>query len=151
MAKKKVATLGCDHAGFAYKDKVIQVLHDSGYTILDHGTHSTESTDYADHIHPVGYDIDIGKASIGVILCGSGNGAAITANKHQKVRAAICWTDELAALARQHNDANVLSIPSRFVDEKTALSMLHIFLTTEFEGGRHQRRIDKIPVTDKTC
>jgi ribose 5-phosphate isomerase B len=148
MENKTVAAIGCDHGGFAYKEKIITVLKDHGFEVVDHGTNSVDSTDYPDHIHPVGNDIDCGKASIGIILCGSGNGAAMTANKHQKVRAALCWTDELASLARLHNNANVLAIPARFVDEKTAISMVNTFLETEFEGGRHSRRVDKIPSKD---
>ena len=148
MSEKTVAAVGCDHAGFDYKDDVVAVLREHGYEVNDHGTGSGESTDYPDHIHPVGQDIDDGKASIGVILCGSGNGAAMTANKHQSVRAALCWTVELAELARLHNNANVLSIPARFVDRATAISMTEAFLTTEFEGGRHQRRVSKIALDD---
>ena len=148
MSEKTVATVGCDHAGYAYKDAVLSVLREHGYEVIDHGTGSEDSTDYPDHIHPVGQDIDEGKASIGVILCGSGNGAAMTANKHQSVRAALCWSDELAKLARLHNNANVLAIPARFVDEATAISMTKHFLNTEFEGGRHQRRVDKIAIDD---
>ena len=148
MENKTVAAVGCDHGGFDYKEQVIQILKEHGYEVLDHGTYSADSTDYPDHIHPVGNDIDCGKASVGIILCGSGNGAAMTANKHQKVRAALCWTTELASLARQHNNANVLAIPARFVDEETAMSMVNTFLETEFEGGRHTRRVDKISYTD---
>jgi ribose 5-phosphate isomerase B len=148
MEKKAVATVGCDHGGFAYKQEVIDVLKDHGYEVLDHGTNSADSTDYPDHVHPVGHDIDCGNASVGIILCGSGNGAAMTANKHQKVRAALCWTAELASLARLHNDANVLSIPARFVDKETAIAMVNTFLETEFEGGRHARRVDKISSND---
>ena len=144
MTNKTVAAVGCDHAGFDYKDQVISALKNHGYEVVDHGTGSVESTDYPDHIHPVGQDIDDGRANIGIILCGSGNGAAMTANKHQSVRAALCWTKELAELARLHNNANVLSIPARFVDEATAIAMVEAFLTTDFEGGRHQRRVDKI-------
>ena len=148
MVNKAIAAVGCDHGGFEYKDKVIAILKDHGYEVLDHGTNSADSTDYPDHIHPVGNDIDCGKASLGIILCGSGNGAAMTANKHEKVRAALCWTAELASLARLHNDANVLSVPARFVDEETAIAMVSTFLETEFEGGRHSRRVDKIPSSD---
>ena len=144
MSEKKTASVGCDHAGYAYKNQVISMLEREGYTVMDHGTGSEESTDYPDHIHPVGHDLDTGKAEIGIILCGSGNGAAMTANKHQSVRAALCWDAELASLARQHNDANVLSIPARFVNEATALAMVKTFVDTPFEGGRHARRVNKI-------
>ncbi len=152
MGAKTHISIGCDHAGFDYKDDVIAALEALGFEVADHGTNSTDSTDYPDHIHPVGHDIDCGRSSMGIILCGSGNGAAMTANKHANVRAALCWTDELAALARQHNNANVLSIPARFVDRDTAIAMVRTFMTTEFEGGRHQRRVDKIPVnSDQNC
>lgn len=146
MGDKKVVSLGCDHAGYDYKEEVVEILKEYGYEILDHGTDSVDSTDYPDHIHPVGEDIEANKADIGVIMCGSGNGAAMTANKHQGVRAALVWNPELAKLARQHNDANVISIPARFVDKETAIAMLKAFLSTEFEGGRHQRRVDKIAI-----
>lgn len=148
MADTQIVTVGCDHAGYDYKDDVIQLVKKHGYAVIDHGTNSTDSTDYPDHIHPVGCDLDMNDAAIGIILCGSGNGAAMTANKHQSVRAALCWSEEIASLARQHNDANVLAIPARFVDRDTALKMVEIFLTTPFEGGRHQRRVSKIPAGD---
>ena len=151
MSEKTAIAVGCDHAGFDYKDAVIGVLKEHGYEVIDHGTNSTDSTDYPDHIHPVGTDIDNGKAELGIILCGSGNGAAMTANKHQNVRAALVWNTELAALARQHNNANVISIPARFVDENTAKAMVKTFLESEFEGGRHQRRVDKIPLDPQDC
>ena len=146
MGDKKVASIGCDHAAYEYKDDVEKLLNDFVYDIIDHGTDSAESTDYPDHIHPVSDDVESHKADVGVIMCGSGNGAAMTANKHQGVRAALVWNVELAKLARQHNDANVISIPARFVDKETALDMLKAFLSTEFEGGRHQRRVDKIAI-----
>jgi len=148
MGDKKVASLGCDHAGYDYKDEVVEILKEYGYEILDHGTDSADSTDYPDHVHPVGEDIEADKADIGVIMCGSGNGAAMTANKHQGVRAALVWNPELAKLARQHNDANVISIPARFIDKETAIAVLKAFLSTEFEGGRHQRRVDKIAIQE---
>ena len=141
--KKKIA-VGADHAGFLYKEAIVHWLKRNGYEVFDAGTNSEESTDYPDHIHPVADAVEKGEALFGIITCGSGNGAAMTANKHQGIRAALCWTNELASLARQHNDANILSIPSRFVPEAVALSMLQTFLETPFEGGRHQRRVDKI-------
>ena len=104
-----------------------------------------ESVDYADFVHPVAKDIEKGKANIGIVICGSGNGAAMTSNKHQKVRAALCWTTEITKLSREHNDANILSIPARFVTETLALEMVDIFISAEFEGGRHEKRIGKIP------
>ena len=141
---KELIALGSDHAGYKYKSLIVDWLKNNGYEIFDAGTHSEESTDYPDHIHPVADMIESGEAKAGIILCGSGNGAAMTANKHQGIRAALCWNTELAALARQHNDANILAIPGRYVDESLALDMVKVFLTTEFEGGRHQRRVDKI-------
>ena len=149
MSEKKCAAMGCDHAGFIYKDAIADILKSRGIEVQDHGTYSLESTDYPDHIHPVGDDIDSGRAEIGIILCGSGNGAAMTINKHKGVRGALCWSAELAKLARMHNDANVLAIPARFVDEATALDMVRVFLDTPFEGGRHARRVGKISATEE--
>ena len=142
--KKGLIALGSDHAGYKYKSIIVDWLKDNGYDIFDAGTNSEDSTDYPDHIHPVADMIESGEAKAGIILCGSGNGAAMTANKHQGIRAALCWNTELAALARHHNDANILAIPGRYVDESLALDMVKVFLTTQFEGGRHQRRVDKI-------
>ena len=141
----KIISIGCDHAGFEYKKSIIRMLNKMGYETIDHGAFSNDSTDYPDHIHPVAEDIEKGIVDLGIIMCGSGNGAAITANKHQKIRAALCWKKELAELARQHNDANILAMPARFVSLRLAKEMVKIFLNTDFEGGRHQRRIDKIP------
>ncbi len=141
-----VIAIGSDHAGFEYKELIIDRLADKGFVVADFGCYSSESVDYPDFIHPVADAIETGFAEWGIILCGSGNGAAMTANKHQEIRAAICWNVELASLARQHNDANVLTIPARYVDETVALEMIDTFLETVFEGGRHQRRVDKIPL-----
>ena len=141
---RSVIAIGADHAGYLFKTSVIHWLRRNGYEVLDYGTDSESSTDYPDHIHPVADAVEEGRASLGIILCGSGNGAAMTANKHQGIRAALCWNNELASLARMHNDANILSIPARFVPEAVALSMVQTFLETPFEGGRHQRRVDKI-------
>jgi len=143
IQKEKIA-VGADHAGVSYKTAIVNWLNQNGYTVFDAGTASEESTDYPDHIHPVADMVENGEAKAGIILCGSGNGAAMTANKHQGIRAALCWNTELASLARQHNDANILALPARFVDESLALSMVEIFLNTPFEGGRHKRRVDKI-------
>lgn len=137
-------SIGSDHAGYEYKKFIIAFLRDRGVVVIDHGTKDTDSVDYPDFIHPVGNDIDTGVVDFGIVLCGSGNGAAIAANKHHLVRCALCWNTELAQLARQHNNANVLSIPSRFVNIETALKISDVFLNTPFEGGRHQRRVDKI-------
>lgn len=136
--------IGCDHAGYEYKENLIKTLQDAGWQVVDKGTYSTDSTDYPDYAHPVATMVEEGAAAAGILICGSGNGVCITANKHQGIRAALCWLDELAALARQHNNANVLCIPSRFVPLTLAQSMTHIFLTTHFEGGRHQNRVNKI-------
>lgn len=137
-------SIGNDHAGTGYKISLSQWLSDEGHTVINHGTDTEESVDYPDFIHPVARDIESGKADLGIIICGSGNGAAMTANKHAKIRAALCWNTELAALARQHNNANILSLPARFVSENESLAMVKTFLSTAFEGGRHQRRIDKM-------
>lgn len=144
----KVIGIGCDHAGVDYKDLISQKLTDLGYIINDHGCYSSDSIDYPDFIHPVAESVESGFASLGIILCGSGNGAAITANKHQGIRASLCWSVELAELARLHNDANILAIPARFVDEQMALDMVDIFLKTKFEGGRHLRRVEKIALKE---
>lgn len=141
---KKVIALGCDHAGFDYKEAVINLLQERGFTINNKGTNSAESVDYPDFVHPVADDVQEGKATCGIVMCGSGNGVAMTVNKHAGIRAALCWTKELAELARQHNNANILAIPVRFISQETALEMVTAFLDTEFEGGRHQRRVDKI-------
>lgn len=142
----KKISIGCDHAGYEYKKSLIRMLQKEGWEVIDHGAYSNESTDYPDHVHPVAEDVESGNVQYGIVLCGSGNGASITANKHQKIRASLCWKIELARLARQHNDANILAIPARFVSLKMAKGMLKAFLETEFEGGRHQRRVNKIPV-----
>lgn len=137
--------IGNDHAGTTYKFKIVEYLKNSGINVLNFGTDKEESMDYPDAIHPVAEAVESGKADLGIIICGSGNGAAMTANHHQKIRAALCWNDELVSLARQHNDANILSIPARFVTEEDSIQFVKTFLNTEFEGGRHKTRIDKIP------
>ena len=142
----KIVPIGCDHAGFELKQAVIKHLQAKGYEIIDKGCFSEESVDYPDFIHPVAEYVESHENTLGVILCGSGNGANMTANKHPEIRSALCWTQEIASLARRHNDANILSLPARFITEKDALEMVDIFFSTEFEGGRHQRRIDKIPM-----
>lgn len=139
--KLKIA-IGADHAGFAYKEMVKQ--HLSGYEIKDFGTFSTESVDYPDFAHPVAEAVENKEFDFGILICGSANGVAITANKHQGIRAAICWENDLAELARQHNNANILCIPARFVSTHVALEMTDTFLNTPFEGGRHANRVDKI-------
>ena len=140
----KTIAIGNDHAGTEYKNAIVAYLEAQGYAVQNYGTNTNDSVDYPDFIHPVASDVESGKVPFGIIICGSGNGAAMTANKHQKVRAALCWTKEIVALAREHNDANILSIPARFTSVPQAIAMVDTFLTTEFEGGRHQRRVEKI-------
>ena len=136
--------IGADHAGFEMKEKIKKYLTTKGFTIVDKGTYSLDSVDYPDFAHAVARELENDKTKTGILLCGSANGVAITANKHAHIRAAICWTAEIASLARQHNNANIICIPARFVDEPTAEKMMDIFLSTEFEGGRHGRRVEKM-------
>ena len=136
--------IGNDHAGVAYKFKIITHLKKQGIQVLNFGTDTEESMDYPDTIHPVAKAVTSKKVNFGIVICGSGNGAQITANKHQNVRAALCWNKELVTLARSHNDANILSIPARFVSLSQAILFVDTFLKTRFEGGRHQNRIDKM-------
>lgn len=138
-------SIGNDHAGTDYKQLLQDKLEEMGHTVTNYGTDGESSVDYPDFVHPVARDVEEGKADFGVIVCGSGNGANMTANKHQGVRSALCWNVEIAKLAREHNNANVLSIPARFVSKELAVEMLEAFVTTDFEGGRHQKRIEKIP------
>jgi len=139
--KIKIA-IGSDHAGFEYKEVLKDFLSD--YEIEDFGTHSLDSVDYPDFAHPVASGVENGDFNYGILLCGSANGVAITANKHQGIRAGLCWENEVASLVRKHNDANVLCIPARFVSKELAKEIAITFLNTEFEGGRHQNRVDKI-------
>ncbi|MEX0997179.1 MAG: ribose 5-phosphate isomerase B [Flavobacteriaceae bacterium] len=136
--------IGNDHAGTEYKFEIINLLKERGIEIINHGTDEESSVDYPDFIHPVANDVAQGKVDLGIIICGSGNGASMTANKHQKVRSALCWTKEITELARLHNDANILSLPARFISKQQALEMVKVFLDTPFEGGRHQNRVHKI-------
>ena len=138
-------SIGNDHAGVEYKEAIVAYLKREGHHVFNHGTDNNASVDYPDFIHPVAEDVSEQKVDLGIIICGSGNGAAMTANKHQKVRAALCWNKEIVALAREHNNANVLSLPARFISIPQALAMVETYLSTTFEGGRHQGRIDKIP------
>ena len=140
--------IGNDHAGVDVKRKIENYLSKKGYTVINKGYDGKESVDYPDYIHPVSTEVKEKKAQIGIIICGSGNGAAMTANKHKGVRAAICWSEEIAELARQHNDANIISIPSRFLSEEEIINIVEAFIKTDFEGGRHKRRIDKIDGND---
>jgi ribose 5-phosphate isomerase B len=136
--------IGGDHAGFEYKSRIVKKLESQGYVVKDFGPFSDASVDYPDYVHPLSNAIEKGEFDLGIVICGSGNGVAITANKHQGIRAALCWNEELAALARQHNNANVLALPARFISYELAEKLAEIFLTTDFEGGRHQNRVNKI-------
>ena len=140
-------SIGNDHAGTDYKFAIIKHLEAKGYTINNYGTDAIESVDYPDFVHPVANEVANGKVDFGILICGSANGVAMTANKHQKVRAGICWTKEITALTRQHNDANIICIPARYTAVKQVIEMVDTFLETKFEGGRHQNRVNKIPVT----
>lgn len=141
---KRIA-IGGDHAGFLYKKKLVKYLTKEGYEVTDYGTDSEDSVDYPDYIHPLAKALEANKHDLGIIICGSGNGVSMTANKYSNVRAAICWKREIAQLARQHNDANIISIPARYVSYDMAKNMVNDFLNTAFEGGRHERRVNKIP------
>ncbi len=136
--------IGSDHAGYDVKELLKKTLSETGWTVEDKGTFSTDSTDYPDYAHEVAKAVETGAAPLGILVCGSGNGVCITANKHHGVRAALAWTPEIAELARQHNDANVVCIPARFVSEADAQAIADTFLKTAFEGGRHSRRVEKI-------
>lgn len=142
----KPIALCSDHAGYELKSVIEGYLESRDLAYKDFGTHSTESCDYPDFAHPCALAVERGECYPGIAMCGSGNGIAITLNKHQGIRAALCWTPELASLARKHNNANVLVLPARFISPETALEIIDTFLATDFEGGRHERRIEKIPV-----
>lgn len=139
-----VIAIGNDHAGTEYKFEIIKLLKNKGIEVLNFGTDTSDSMDYSDSIHPVANAVENNKATLGIVICGSGNGAQMTANKHQGIRAALCWNNELVELARLHNNANILAIPARFVSLQQALGFVSLFLTTNFEGGRHQTRVEKI-------
>jgi ribose 5-phosphate isomerase B len=145
--KNEIIPIAADHGGFEMKNYIIDHLINSGYQVKDFGTYNDESVDYPDFIHPLAREINEGNYKLGIIICGSGNGAQIVANKYPKVRAALCWSEEIAKLARQHNNANIISLPGRFLKPDLAFKLVKIFLNTEFEGGRHQKRIDKISLT----
>ena len=137
-------SIGNDHAGPEYKKAIVFFLEEKGYEIFNHGTNTFDSVDYPDFGHPVAIDVESGKADFGVVICGSGNGINMTVNKHKGIRSALCWTKEIAALSRQHNDANIISIPARFTSIQQSVEMVDIFLNTSFEGGRHATRVNKI-------
>lgn len=145
VSDRPVVGLAADHAGFPMKEALKPLLASMGYAVRDFGTHSEESVDYADFAHPLGYAVEAGEVACGIAVCGSGNGINMTLNHHPGVRAALCWTPELGALARQHNDANVLCLPGRFIPQETAEAIVRAYFGARFEGGRHQRRIEKIP------
>lgn len=136
--------IGSDHAGYDYKQRIITFLQNQGHKVQDFGTHSADSVDYPDFAHPVAEGVNGKEYPAGILICGSANGVAMTANKYPAVRAAICWNEDLAALARQHNDANVLCLPARFISYVLSEKIIRIFLQEQFEGGRHQRRVDKV-------
>ena len=136
-------SIGNDHAGVDYKNYIIENLNDK-HDIKNHGTDTESSVDYPDFAHPVSSDVDNKKSDLGILICGSGNGVAMTANKYKKVRAALCWNEELAVLAKQHNNANIVCIPARFISKEEALQIVKSFIQTGFEGGRHERRVNKI-------
>jgi ribose 5-phosphate isomerase B len=137
-------SIGNDHAGPNYKKAIVDYLNSKGYEVINHGTDTFDSVDYPDFGHPVATDVTSQKADFGIVICGSGNGIAMTVNKHEGIRAALCWTKEIAGLARLHNDANVISIPARYTSIEQAVEMVDTFLNTNFEGGRHQNRVNKI-------
>ena len=139
---KKIA-IACDHAGFEYKE-IIKKHLEGKFEVEDFGTFSLDSVDYPDFVHPAADSIEQGRNELGILICGSGEGVAITANKHQKIRCALCWMPELASLARQHNDANMIALPARFIASQLATDIVDTFLKTPFEGGRHQNRVEKI-------
>lgn len=136
--------IGCDHAGYEMKLVLIDTLQSMNISVKDVGAYSAESVDYPDIAHALAIEIENGNYELGILLCGSGNGVNMVANKHQSVRSALCWNTEIASLARKHNNANVLAIPARFIDNDEAIEIMKTFLTTDFEGGRHERRVNKI-------
>lgn len=147
----KIKTVGvaCDHAGFPLKQFVLQYLEKKGYPVKDYGTYSDESVDYPDFAHPLAEGVENGEVYPGIAICGSGEGMIMTLNKHQGIRAGLAWCKDIAQLIRQHNNANILVLPGRFIDNKTAEIIMDEFFSSNFEGGRHERRIEKIPVKNK--
>jgi len=139
--------LASDHAGYEKKQVIVDFLQEQGIEFSDFGAYSAESSDYPDYAHPMAEAVENGEFELGISLCGSGNGISMTSNKHQKIRSAICWKPEIAALARLHNDANICALPARFVTDEEAIMIVKTFLSTDFEGGRHLRRINKMPMS----
>lgn len=145
MEKERKIALASDHAGFELKENIKNFLNEQGYThVEDFGTHSTDSCDYPDYVHPLSVSVENHRTDFGIVICGSGNGVNMTANKHEGIRSALCWESEIARMARAHNNANVLALPARYIPAEKAREIVFAFLTTEFEGGRHERRIEKI-------
>lgn len=142
----KVIPMACDHAGFELKEFLKSTFTERGLEIKDFGTYSSDSVDYPDMIHPLAKEINDGNFEFGIIMCGSANGVSMVANKYQNVRCALCWEEEIAQLAKQHNNANIISLPARFISKEKAISIVDAYLNTEFEGGRHQKRVEKIPI-----
>jgi len=140
----KPIAIGCDHAGFEYKTEIVKFLNSKGWQVKDFGTYAADSVDYPDYAHPVSEAVEKGDVAFGILLCGSANGVAITANKHQNIRAGLCWISDVAKLVRLHNNANIICIPARFVSVPQAKELVDIFINTEFEGGRHATRVNKI-------
>ncbi len=143
--------MGSDHAGFPLKERIVAKLRAAGHQIQDHGTDSEASTDYPDYAHPVASAVESGEVTLGILMCGSGNGINMAANKHQGVRSALCWTPEIAEMARLHNNANILALPARYIEPEVAETIVDTFLKHEFEGGRHQRRVEKIALGAENC
>ena len=141
-------SIGNDHAGTKHKLTIVDYLNEKGFNIINHGTDSEESVDYPDFIHPVSIEQKNNTSKLGIIICGSGNGASMSANKHQGIRSALCWNKEVCKLSREHNNANILSIPARYVSIDKAIEMIEVFINTPFEGGRHLRRVEKINIKD---
>lgn len=144
---KIIVPIGADHAGFQLKEKIKVYLIEKGFEVKDFGCFSEDSIDYPDYGHPVAEMVENNEGIKGILICGSGNGINMTANKHQGIRSALCWNKEIAVLARQHNDANIIALPARFISFEEAIEMVDVFLQTDFEGGRHQQRINKIACT----
>lgn len=143
----KSLAIGCDHAGYELKEYLKKELTERGFEVKDFGTNSEDSTDYPDYAHPLASSVEGGENHLGILICGSGNGINMTANKHQGIRSALCWTAEIAELARLHNNANVVALPARYISQEEGLQIVDTFLGTEFEGGRHERRVGKISAT----
>jgi ribose 5-phosphate isomerase B len=144
IIKNSIVAVGSDHAGFQLKERIKAWLETNDYRVKDFGTYSEDSVDYPDYVHPLAEYIESGESPVGIVICGSGNGVNMTVNKHQKIRSALCWEPELAKMARLHNDANVLALSARYVNDEVSMKCVEEFMNTNFEGGRHERRVNKI-------